>query len=51
MSERPKTDIELANEMLLKSNPSELLKEKGRESPTIDDYITSEIDVTRREER
>jgi hypothetical protein len=47
MGERPKTPFELANAMLLESKPSELLKERGKESPSLDDCIIEEIDVTR----
>jgi len=46
MSERPKTPLELANGILLNSKPAELLKEKGKESPTLDDQITTEIELT-----
>jgi hypothetical protein len=30
MNERPKTPIELANELILKSNPREMMKDKGK---------------------
>jgi hypothetical protein len=46
MNERPKTPLELANEMLLNSSPSEMLKEKSKESPTLDDHIVTEVDVS-----
>jgi len=47
MSERPKTPLELANEILLNSRPSELLKERGEKSPSLDDHIANDIDITR----
>lgn len=46
MSERPKTSLEIANEMLRDSKPAELLKERGDESPSLDDHIINEIDIT-----
>jgi hypothetical protein len=47
MNERPKMPFELANEMLLDSRPSELLREQGKESPSLADYIIGEIDMAR----
>ena len=47
MGERPKTPFDLANEMLLNSKPSELLKERGKESPSLADCIIKDVDVTR----
>ena len=47
MNERPKMPFELANEMLLDSRPSELLREQGKESPSLADYIIGEIVMAR----
>ena len=46
--ERPKTPYEQANELLLKSNPPEMMKEKGKGTPLIDELITTEIDLAKR---
>ena len=45
MKERYKTPFELANELLVSSKPSELLKEQAKGSPSLDDLITNEIDI------
>jgi hypothetical protein len=47
MNERCKTPLELANEILLNSKPSELLKELGKKSPSLDDHIINETDAAR----
>jgi hypothetical protein len=47
MSDPPKTPQELRNELLLNSNPAELLKTLGKESPSLDDHITNDIDISR----
>ena len=43
MSERPKSLTEIANELLRKSNPREMMKELSRRSPSLDDGITNEM--------
>ena len=45
MGERPKTPFERANEMLIKSKPSELIRERGKEAPSLDNQIKREINV------
>jgi len=46
---RPKTPYKQANELLQKSNPSAMMKEKGKESPSIDELM-KEIDLTKRKD-
>ena len=46
MSERPKSATEIANELLRKSNPREMMKEQSRRPPSLDDGIKNEIDVS-----
>ena len=46
--ERPKTPSEQAAELLPKSNPSAMMKEKGKGTSLIDELITTEIDLTKR---
>ncbi|MGP8260483.1 MAG: hypothetical protein ACLQM6_11100 [Acidobacteriaceae bacterium] len=46
--ERPKTPYEQANELLLKSNLSAMMNDKGNGTPLIDELITTEIDPTKR---
>jgi hypothetical protein len=47
MNARPKSPLELANKMVLNSKPSEMLKVKGKESTTLDDYIVNDIDASK----
>jgi hypothetical protein len=46
VSERPKSAAEIANEILRKLNPREMMKEQSKKSPSLDDDITNEIDVS-----
>jgi hypothetical protein len=48
MTERPQDLKEVATRKMLETTPSELLKELGKQSPGLDDYITNVIDPTRR---
>lgn len=48
MDQRPKTPTQQANDLLVKVNLSQIMKESGKAKPLIDDLITEEIDLTKR---
>jgi len=45
MTQRPKTPLEIANELLRKTNPRQLLSKLGKDRSGLDDHITNERDV------
>jgi len=47
VTQRPKTPLEIANELLRKTNPRQQLSELGKDRPGLDDHITNERDVLR----
>jgi len=49
MKDRPKSNVELANEMLSKSNPPEMLKRREEENPSLASLLRGrDIDVSKR---
>lgn len=47
MTDRPKSPIELAAEMLPKTNPREMLEKREKENPSLAGFlIKNEIDLT-----
>lgn len=49
MNGRPKSNVELANEMLSKSNPPEMLKRREDENPSLASLLRGkDIDLTKR---
>ena len=51
MNERSKTPLGQANEMLLRDQPAERMKKLDEEDSSLDGQITTEIDLTRRNEQ